>query len=105
MHRVAIDTQPHKDALANPMLANLANMVARELEVPVQEQPFPTEVYTNGVVVGPKFRRIVDKYVWVVFVVDTTRERWPVLHVNHAFHGMSGRHRVERTFQGFTESL
>lgn len=73
------------------MLGNLANMAAREIDTPVTNPQPPLEWFTNGIAVRPKFRRITDKYHWVVFLIDTTKPRWPILYVNPVFHGMTGK--------------
>ena len=89
--RVALDTQPHPGATGSAMLGNLANMAAREVDASHAQQQIPKEFYSNGCPIGPLYRKLVDDYIWVTILLDTTTSRWPILHVNAAFHGMTGR--------------
>ena len=73
------------------MLGNLANMAAREVDAPHPHHQVPREFYTHGCPIGPLYRKLVDDYIWVTLVLDTTMPRWPILHVNAAFHGMTGK--------------
>ena len=65
-------------------------MAAREVESPLPAQTGATEVFTDGRVVPPRYRRLVDNYTWVVMTIDTTQPKWPILYVNAAFLGMTG---------------
>lgn len=90
---VALDTQPHAGEASTLMLANLANMAAREVEAPLLAQASPVEVYMNGICIPPLFRKIIDNYIWVVFTIDTNQPKWPILYVNQAFNSMTGETR------------
>ena len=86
-----MDTQPHPGATGSAMLGNLANMAAREVDAPYAHQQIPREFYNNGCSVGPLYRKLIDDYIWVTILLDTTKPRWPIQHVNAAFYGMTGK--------------
>lgn len=87
---MALDTQPHPGATGSAMLGNLANMAAREVDAPFVHQQIPQEFYNDGVPVGPRYRKLIDDYIWVTFMLDTTKPGWRIQHANAAFHGMTG---------------